>query len=94
MILAILACVTLSAVVAPVDGWVPMAPDVDDPAAGDPPCVPGSWTVTTPRGSVTVTVACVGTGPASWEADLVLAATGGRSAETAGEDWTVYKGDE
>ena len=84
--------------VAPADAWVPMAPDVDDPAAGDPPCEAGAWTVTTPRGSVTVTVACVGDGPATWEADLVEAALqpdgglGAARAASPGEDWTVNRG--
>ena len=88
MILALLACAALQAV-APADAWAPMAPDVDDPTAGDPPCVPGAWTVATPRGSTTVTVTCVGDGPPTWEADMLPER---RTEATFGEDWTIYQG--
>ena len=101
MIVALLACATMPPV-APADAWAPMAPDVDDAAAGDPPCVAGSWSVScpgcTPPWSRTVVVTCVGAGPVTWEADLVEAAVGPdgglgavRSARP-GEDWTIYQG--
>ena len=103
MILALLACATMPPV-APADAWAPMAPDVDDATAGDPPCVPGSWSVScpgcTPPWSRTVVVTCVGEGPASWEADLVERALEDRGglaalrAAGAGEDWSIIYGGE
>lgn len=87
MTLLLLACATLASVVtSESDDWVPMAPDVDDPHAGDPPCQAGWWQVTTPRGTTQVEVACVGSGPPTWEADLLPET---RTAETAGEDWSI-----
>ena len=92
----LLSCATLATLApAPVDGWVPMAPDVDDPRAGDTPCQAGAWAVAcpscTPPWSRPVVVACVGDGPPTWEEDMV-AAIGGRSDEAMGEDWTIYRG--